>query len=111
MHRPPPFLVRNLPRIAVVLAVISPVAFLVLVLLAWPVVDAAPRLLDAWEGYEAFPVLADFATSRQELRWECRQAVLTRVPDAAQASGWGGHLEFLPGDEDYPGAELQPIVR
>jgi VanZ family protein len=80
-------------------------------LLAWPVADAAPRLLDAYEASQAFPTLADFATARQRLRWKCRQAVLERVPDPEQPSGWSGRLELRPGVKKYPTAVLTPVVR
>jgi hypothetical protein len=80
-------------------------------LLAWPVADAAPRLLDAYEGYREFPTLADFATPRQMIRWECNQATLRRVPDPGQPSGWSARLELLTGPKQYPGAVLQPVVR
>jgi len=36
---------------------------LVAALLAWPVLDAGPWLLDAYEGYRDFPVIASFQTS------------------------------------------------
>ena len=45
------------------------------------------------------------------LRWESHQAVLTRQPDSAQASGNSARLELLPGPEKYPGATLEVIVR
>src|SRR5262249_14345902 len=50
-------------------------ALAIIALVAWPVADAAPWLLDAWDGYRAFPTLADFATTRQLLRWDCQPAV------------------------------------
>src|SRR5262245_58770292 len=83
----------------------------VVALLAWLVADAAPRLLDAREGYRAFPTLADFATDGQMIRWECRQATLRRVPDPEQPSGWSARLELLTGPREYPGAIFQPVVR
>jgi hypothetical protein len=85
-------------------------ALAALAVLAWPVAEAAPRLLDAWEGYRSFPTLADFTTARQALRWECRQAVLTRAADPDRPGRWAGCLELLPGPEAYPGAVLVPVV-
>jgi hypothetical protein len=79
-------------------------------LLAWPLADAGPRLLDAYEGYRAFPMLADFATERQLLRWESNQATLERVPGPEGVSGWSGRLTLRPGPRLYPGAALEPIV-
>jgi hypothetical protein len=86
-------------------------ALAALALLAWPVADAAPRLLDAWEGRRDFPTLADFATRRQLLRWQGQQATLTRVADPTGEGGWVGRVEFLPGPSPYPGAALEPVER
>jgi hypothetical protein len=72
-------------------------------LLAWPVAEVAPYAADAVEGRRAFPVLADFATRRQLLRWECDQAAIT------PADG-GGLIRLLPGPADYPSAALRPVV-
>jgi hypothetical protein len=84
---------------------------LVLVLLAWPISDSGPHLLDAYEGWRSFPTLADFGTSRELLRWECQQATLARIPDPEKPGAWQGRLELLPGPAEYPGAALQPIIR
>jgi VanZ family protein len=86
-------------------------ALVLVALLAWPVADAAPRLLDAYDGYRAFPTLANFGSARQMVRWECSQAELERVPDPGQPSGWSGRLEMRPGPRKYPGAVLEPIPR
>jgi hypothetical protein len=86
-------------------------ALAALALLAWPVADAAPRLLDAYAGYHEFPTLADFATDGQMIRWWCSQATLRRVPDPEQPSGWSARLELLPGVKQYPTAVLEPVVR
>lgn len=75
---------------------------------AWPVYDAAPYLVDACEGAEAFPTLADFRTSRELLRWRTRQAELTRVE---RDGAWAGRLHFLPGDAPDPYGALRPIRR
>jgi len=80
-------------------------------LLAWPVWDAGPHLLDAYEGWRSFPTLADFRTSRQTLRWDCQQALLERLPDQGTPGGYLGRINFLPGPADYPGAVLQPVIR
>jgi hypothetical protein len=84
---------------------------LVLVLLAWPISDSGPYLLDAYEGWRSFPTLADFRGSREVLRWDCQQAILARIADPDKPGVWQGRLEFLPGPADYPGAALQPIIR
>jgi hypothetical protein len=83
----------------------------VLALLAWPLVDEVPWLLDAYRGARAFPTLADFDTSGELLRWECLQAELTREPDPERPGRWVGRLVMLPGEESYPGAYLEPVVR
>jgi hypothetical protein len=72
-----------------------------LALLAWPAAESAPGLLDAHEAHAAFPVLADFATERQSLRWHCRQAAFDRVPSPGR---WDARVEFRPG-------ALEPAVR
>jgi hypothetical protein len=94
---------RTLPRLAGHGLVIA-------ALVAWPVADSGPWLLDAYEGACDFPTLADFATERQLLRWRTRQAVLQREPDPALPSGASARLDFLPGPEKYPAATLEPIV-
>jgi hypothetical protein len=80
-------------------------------LLAWPVGDAAPWLLDALDGFRSFPILAEFGTAREVRRWHCDQAALERMQDPARPGQWVGCLELLPGPQQYPGAVLHPIVR
>ena len=84
---------------------------MILGLIAWPMADRGPYLLDAYEGWWSFPVLADFRTPRELLRWQCQQSSLERIPDPKQQGSWLGRLELLPGPEMYPGAALQPIIR
>ena len=79
-------------------------------LVAWPVAEVAPCLIDAAEAHRAFPVLASFETDRELLRWEWHQAELARVPDPDRPGGWAGRLDLLPGPEPYPGAGLHPVV-
>jgi hypothetical protein len=86
-------------------------ALALVAVLAWPVADAAPLLLDAWEGHSDFPTLADFATRRQLLRWDVSQARLERVADPEADSGASARLDFLPGPRRYPYAMLLPVVR
>jgi hypothetical protein len=83
-------------------------ALAVITLVAWPVLDAFPSLLDAYAAYRAFPTLASFSSSWELERWECQQAELTRVADP---NGWAGRLELRPGPAKYPGAELETVVR
>jgi hypothetical protein len=86
-------------------------AVLIIALLAWPVWDAVPWLLDAVDGFQSFPTLADFRSAREVRRWLCEQATLERTSDSAQPGVWLGRLELLPGPQPYPRAALQPIVR
>ena len=82
-----------------------------LAFLAWPIANTAPRLLDAYEGWRAFPTLADFDAPRRLLRWGCQQATLERVPSAQFPGKWDARLEFHPGPERYPGAGLEHVLR
>ena len=79
--------------------------------LAWPVLECGPFLLDAVEASWSFPTLADFGSDRQMLRWQSQQAVLTRQADPGQASGHSAQLVLLPGPEEYPGVTMDTIVR
>ncbi len=77
-------------------------------LLAWPLYDTVPYLVDACEGAQAFPILADFRSARELLRWRWRQADLTRV---SHDGAWAGRLDFFPGPEPYSYGALRPIRR
>jgi hypothetical protein len=83
-------------------------ALIVLALIAWPLLDSGPYLLDAYEGWRSFPVLADFRTPGEMLRWHTQQSILSRT--RGHDGGWRGHLELLPGPAEYPGAVLEPIM-
>jgi hypothetical protein len=78
---------------------------------AVPAIEVGPRLIDAVDGISHFPVLADFSTDRQQMRWQCRQATLTRMQDPDRPEAFVGRLEFRPGRRDYPGALLEHISR
>jgi hypothetical protein len=80
-------------------------------LVAYPVVEAGPGLLDAALGIADFPTLADFRSDRQLLRWHCRQAELVRIADPDRPGSFAGRIEFRPGPETYPGATLEHVVR
>jgi hypothetical protein len=77
-------------------------AALAVTLLAGPVIEVAPFFADTVDGYRAFPVLADFSTDRQLLRWERDQTTLARTEG-------GGRLEFVPGPGEYASAALRPM--
>jgi hypothetical protein len=76
--------------------------------LAWPLYDAVPYLIDAYDGARDFPTLAHFRTERELLRWRWRQADVSRV-----VTDDGGLLRvvFRPGPDTYPYAALRPIRR
>jgi hypothetical protein len=69
----------------------------------WPVVEVAPYAIDTVEGRREFPVLAEFSTERDLLRWECTQATLALDAD-------GARLELFSGSGEYSGAALRPAV-
>jgi hypothetical protein len=80
-------------------------AYLVLALglPTWPVFEIAPYVADTIGGRRAFPVLADFSSDREMLRWQCEQATLAR--------GEGGaRLELLPGPGDFSHAAMRPAA-
>lgn len=78
-------------------------------LVAWPVVEVAPYFADTIEGQRAFPVLADFSTERELLRWECSQATLAPAADGTPGA-CEARLDFDPGPHEYPSAALRPAV-
>jgi hypothetical protein len=84
---------------------------LVAALVAGPVIELGPRVLDAAEGYHDFPTLSDFRTSRQLLRWSCQQAELIRVPDPDHPGSFAGRITFLPGPDIFPGVALEHVCR
>jgi len=79
--------------------------------LAWPMVDTVPYGVDAYEGIRAFPILADFSTERQMLRWRWRQSDMSRIATPNAADGWAGRIDFHPGPYPYPYGALRPILR
>ena len=80
-------------------------------LLAWPITEAGPCLLDAYEGYRDFPVIAKFQTEREVRRWGWRQAEVHRIIDPEHPGDWMGRIDFLPGTEAFPTATIDPIHR
>lgn len=81
---------------------------LAVALVTWPVVQVAPTLYDAVEGYREMPTLAGFQTEREMRRWETNQAEIRRELDPE--GHWSATLTFQPGPADYPGATLAPVV-
>jgi hypothetical protein len=77
-----------------------------LALIAYPLAEVVPSLIDAGKAYHDFPVLCDGAASAPSPRWECQQSVLPREDGV-----WGGRVEFLPGPEPHPGVALEQVVR
>lgn len=84
-------------------------AGLVLVALfsAWPFLEGVPYLTDIYHEYRSFPVLCDFQSPWQTLRWECRGAELVRVEDLDAKSGWAGRLTLY---DDGGKAVLFPVM-
>jgi hypothetical protein len=80
-------------------------------LVAWPLLDAAPYLADAYQGARAFPTLADFHTERQLLRWDSRQAALARTADPQDSGTPVGRLDFFPGPDPYSAESMHPVIR
>lgn len=79
------------------------------VLLAFPLADVAPHLVDVPLGHLQFPVLADFSNWGQESRWRPHGAEVKRV--RLPGTGPAGRLDFrADGDREYPGAEYIPVV-
>jgi hypothetical protein len=95
---------RTLPRVAGHLVLAA-------ALVAWPVADALPALMDAVVAYRSFPVLCDFQTRWEVLRWYTENATLERVADPEAEARWAGRVEFLPGGRGFAGAVLFPVVR
>ncbi|HEX4608179.1 MAG TPA: hypothetical protein VH092_08230 [Urbifossiella sp.] len=80
---------------------------LALVLAVWPVAELFPYAVDTVHGHRSFPVLADFTTESELLRWDCEQASITRVgaPDPP-----AGRLVLHPGPEPYSSGTMRSIV-
>lgn len=79
-------------------------AGLALALVAWPVAEVAPYLVDTADGWSAFPVLADFRTEREGRRWVFDQATVAR-------DGGAGRVVLHPGPEPYSAVALRPVVQ
>jgi hypothetical protein len=82
----------------------------VLAVLAWPVADAGPILLDAWYGHQQFPVLCDFSGRWETLRWHTSQARLLRTDDPEITGLAAARLEFQSGSDQFAAATLTPVV-
>jgi hypothetical protein len=82
-----------------------------LALVAAPLLEAGPVLLDAAEGFLDFPTLADFEAPRRLGRWDCRQADLDRAERPDRTPPFAGRVVFLPGPADYPSVQLRHVRR
>jgi hypothetical protein len=69
---------------------------LAIALAAWPVWDCGPVVLDAWWAYRSFPVLSDFQSPWEPLRWYTKGARLERQPTGGDSEGWEGRLQVFP---------------
>lgn len=72
-------------------------------LVAIPLVHIGPNLFDALRAKRQFPVLSNFSGPFEAQRWQLRQARLVT------GDGPAG-LIFQSGPDEYPGAEIVPIV-
>ena len=72
---------------------------LTLALPAWPVAHALPYIRDTIAGRRAFPVLIDFTTDDQQLRWEVKQATVGR----------DGAVELRPGGDVFSWFAFRPV--
>jgi len=79
-------------------------------LAAWPLWDCGPILLDAFRAYRSYPVLSDFQSPGEPLRWFTDGAHLERVAAVEQGEGWAGRLDVSP-RQGGNGAILFPIVQ
>jgi VanZ family protein len=79
-------------------------------LAAWPFWDCGPILLDAVRAYRSFPVLSDFQSPWEPLRWFTDGALLKRVAAVEHGEGWAGRLDVSP-HQGGNGAILFPIVQ
>lgn len=89
------------------------VGYLVLAvaILAWPIADAFPKLWDAYTAYSSFPVICDFQTRWESVRWMKENMQIERVASEQSSGRWVGRMEFFSGSTRSSGAVLFPVVR
>lgn len=63
-------------------------------------------LVDAWFAWRSFPILADFESSSEDLRWYQNGALPRRVQNGLTGE-WSGEFRFTPARSD---AVLLPVV-
>ncbi len=85
-------------------------AVLVLALAAWPFARAFPYAVDAWTEYRQFPVLCNFRTPWQHLRWLTPGSAIRTYIGGAQGSVSMG-LVYFPGNRSGGTIVLKPLVR
>ncbi len=83
---------------------------LLLSVLAWPVWRVLPWVVDAFNAYRSFPVLADFQNPRQMLRWHTNYSKIF-LPDQNANPKAAAKVEFYPGSKGYPNIMLRPAIR
>jgi len=63
----------------------------------WPVMLATPHLWDAWNEYRSFPVLCDFQSRWQTLRWTVGRSYVQRVATHRSQQDRAGRIS-VPGN-------------
>lgn len=85
-------------------------ATLAILLLIWPIYDCGPVIVDAVSAYRSFPVLSDFQSRWEPLRWYIDGARLARQATDERQQTWAGCLQLQPGKESS-GVILFPVKR
>lgn len=80
----------------------------VVALAAWPVSRAIPYAMDVWSEYWAFPILCDFQTPWQGLRWLTPEAAIRTVPGGYDGIS-AGEIRF-PHDSRGGTVVLKPLI-
>lgn len=71
-----------------------------------PVLLSLPVLVDAWCAWRSFPILGDFESTSEDLRWYQNGALPRRVQSGLTGE-WSGEFRFSPAHSD---AVLLPVV-
>ncbi len=79
-------------------------------LVAWPLVQTVPIVLDAYRAYRSFPVLCEFQTDLEVGRWQVAMASLDRVKYDRTSERWAGKVRFFPCNSGESSLVLFPVV-
>ena len=80
---------------------------MVTLLISWPLAEARPTLLDAWNAYWKLPILADFSDKLEMRRFHTRETELDRLPAKKNSKAYA-RITFRPSNYDYPTFEFTP---